>query len=203
MYKKIIKALFEAQANSGIQSVPKNWKLNSDGSYNVAGAVGPNDLKNFIKDGNLTIKFNHVTRSFDCRNLKLTSLEGCPKRVDGYFNCSRNNLTSLKGGPEKVVEQYDCRDNKLTSLEGAPECIYSDFICNNNRLTSLKDAPKRVDGFFFCDSNNLITLNGCPKIIGKGFSCLSNRGKRFTMDEIERFFRSNAVRLRTLYSIFV
>jgi hypothetical protein len=38
-----------------------------------------------------------VGENFDCRNNKLTSLEGAPEVVGGSFDCRNNNLTSLEG----------------------------------------------------------------------------------------------------------
>ena len=43
----------------------------------------------------------------DCSNKGLTSLEGCPAKVDGNFNCSGNKLTTLEGAPRTVKGDFD------------------------------------------------------------------------------------------------
>jgi hypothetical protein len=110
IYKQIIKALHEAKTGpiSDMDeivkqySVPFNWKKNPDGSYDVIGSVESHQLKPFIKNGKLIIRFNKVSGNFYCDNNQLISLEGCPKEVGRDFNCSENKLTSLKGSPKKI-----------------------------------------------------------------------------------------------------
>ena len=73
--------------------IPKSWKLNSDGSYNVNGDVDLEQFKHLVgSDGKLTVKFNKVTGDFYCMDLNLTSLEGCPEKVGGSFYCNNNEL---------------------------------------------------------------------------------------------------------------
>jgi hypothetical protein len=50
-------------------------------------------------------------------NEQLTSLEGCPKVVNGYFSCYKNNLQSLQYCPQIVKGDFICSDNKLPSLQ--------------------------------------------------------------------------------------
>jgi len=93
---------------------------------------------------------------FYCADNQLTSLEGAPKKVDGYFYCGHNKLTSLEGAPKKVGLDFNCHDNKLTSLEGAPKEVGGYFDCNLNKLTSLKNIHKIVNaikGKFSCHNN--------------------------------------------------
>ena len=54
-----------------------------------------------------------VGRDFFCGTNNLTSLENCPKTVDGTFDCSRNKLTSLAGAPKTVGGFFDCTDNPV------------------------------------------------------------------------------------------
>jgi hypothetical protein len=176
---------------------PETWKLNSDGMYNVNDDVELAQFKHFVgPDGKLTVKFNKVSGYFDCRNLNLTSLEGCPKevgesfycsknklttlegapkKVGGDFKCEKNQLTSLKGCPEKIPGEFDCGDNNLTSLEGAPKEVGDYFICRKNKLTSLKGGPKEVGGSFWCSDNKLTSLIGAPEKIGRDFYCHYNK----------------------------
>lgn len=149
-----------------VRVIPKSWKLNSDGTYNVNGDVDLEQFKHFVSsDGKLTLKFNKVTGNFVCSTLGLTSLEGCPKEIDGNFNCSFNNLTSLKGAPKEVSGDFECQYNSLTSLEGAPE---------------------EVGGIFFCSNNKLVSLKGCPKKVGGVFYFENNKGKRFSKSDVEK-----------------
>jgi len=73
--------------------------------------------------------------------------------ITSFFSCSYNNLTSLKGCPEKVEGSFHCDYNKLTSLEGCPREIGGGLYCRENLLTSLKGCPKEVDGVFYCHNN--------------------------------------------------
>ena len=54
-------------------------------------------------------------------NLKIKSMEGCPKKVKKDFFFRATGISSLTGGPEEVGRIYDIESNpKLTSLEGFP-----------------------------------------------------------------------------------
>jgi hypothetical protein len=129
----------------------------------------------FDSNGNkLPSKGTHWGGSFNCKNNKLTSLEGAPESVGGYFYCSNNQLTSLEGAPESVGGYFDCYNNQLTSLEGAPESVGGSFDCSNNQLTSLEGAPESVGGYFDCSNNQLTSLAGAPESVGGGFNCKNN-----------------------------
>jgi hypothetical protein len=133
--------------------------------------------------------------TIDCRDKRLTSLEGAPQKVGGYFVCSTNQLTSLEGGPREVGGGFNCDSNQLTSLEGAPKKVGGYFVCsanqltslegapqkvgygfdcNNNQLTSLKGAPQKIGGYFDCNNNQLTSLEGAPKEVGGNFYCRQN-----------------------------
>jgi hypothetical protein len=47
----------------------------------------------------------------------LTSLENCPKIVNGNFYCSWNKLTSLEGAPQKVDRHFICHSNDVKFTE--------------------------------------------------------------------------------------
>jgi hypothetical protein len=54
-------------------------------------------------------------------NLKIKSMEGCPKKVKKDFLFRATGISSLAGGPEEVGRIYDVESNpKLTSLEYFP-----------------------------------------------------------------------------------
>lgn len=195
-----------------IKPIPKSWKLNSNGTYDVNDDVDLGKFKQFVdSNGKLTIKFNKVTGNFICGTVDdtlelsslegcpekvggdficgfadLTSLEGCPKEVGGNFDCRFNNLTSLKGCPEKVGGGFDCHGNKLTSLEGAPKEVDGNFDCHNSKLTSLEGCPEKVGGYFDCGDNKLTSLEGAPKEVSGDFYCRGNKGKRFTKSDVKK-----------------
>jgi hypothetical protein len=58
-------------------------------------------------------------------NLKIKSMEGCPKEVKKDFLFRATGISSLAGGPEEVGRIYDIESNpKLTSLEYFPTDFY-------------------------------------------------------------------------------
>jgi hypothetical protein len=79
---------------------------------------------------------------------KLTSLEGCPRKVPGDFQCGGNKLTTLEGGPDWVGEDYYCYGNKLKDLRGAPSYVGNDFYAYHNPLKSLEGKPRHIGGLF-------------------------------------------------------
>lgn len=152
-----------------------NAKLNSDGTIDVNGNINSLNLKHFVKDGKLTIKFNQVNGEFYCSNLGLISLEGCPKYVNGNFYCSNNQLINLKYSPRHVKAGFFCFKNKLTSLSECPQKINSTFDCSYNNLTNLKNSPKYIGIDFNCSNNNLTNLEGCPEYVGNNFYGSNNK----------------------------
>ena len=101
----------------------------------------------------------------------VTSLEGCPKIINGNFNCSYTNITSLEGCPEEVGENFDCSNTKITSLEGCPEKVGGSFSCSNVSITSLKGCPEEIGGSFWCNYTSITSLEGGPKSINGYFTC--------------------------------
>jgi hypothetical protein len=93
-----------------------DYQIRDDGSIDVDEGV---DLYNLGDLKQLPLTFNEVKRYFDCRFNNLTTLEGCPKKVNGNFICGFNKLTSLEYSPEIVVGIFRCEFNRhITSLEG-------------------------------------------------------------------------------------
>ena len=69
-------------------------------------------LPDVVKDFELTSKEN---------NLKIKSMEGCPKMIRQDFHFRDTGISSLAGGPEEVGRIYDVESNpRLTSLERFP-----------------------------------------------------------------------------------
>jgi len=83
-------------------NTPTNWYYNESGKYTVNGHVSVKDLAKFVENGKLTVSFGNVFGNFDCFDLGLTTLQGCPARVEGNFNCSDNPLEDYEYGPESV-----------------------------------------------------------------------------------------------------
>jgi len=160
-----------------------NEETSSDYSYHMRYSV-PEDIGDedeWIFEGNMIIgrddemvdngEFNQrlpdeVTGMFECSDLGLTTLKGCPKIVGDNFMCVGNLITNLIGGPKEFGGiMYNCNFNKLITLEGAPEYIDGDFNAGENQLTTLKGGPKIVKRSFAVDDNMLTTLEGAP-IVG-------------------------------------
>lgn len=121
------------------------------------------------------INFGECRASFVCRNNKLKSLEGSPKKVGGGFDCSNNNLSSLEGAPSIIYGNFKCTGNFITSLENGPKDVTGDFNCEDNQIKTLKDSPKIVGGSFNCNKNELISLEGAPNSIFGNFRCSQNK----------------------------
>lgn len=131
------------------------------------------------------------TGGFVIAGLKLTSLKGCPDKIQGIcnldrnelttleygptlitgdFTCKMNDLESLKFGPRQVGGAYDCSSNELISLDGAPRTCRS-FNCNNNSaLTSLEGGPDKILDIFSADDTGIESLEFAPKEAGRIFS---------------------------------
>jgi hypothetical protein len=126
----------------------KNYQIRDDGSIGVSGDV---DLT-YQKSGDLKqlpLIFNVIKGHFRCNNNQLTTLEGCPKKVND-FSCSWNKLTLLEYSPEIVEGNFLCWVNDyITSLEGLENTYIGGVLyiedCGN--LYSLKGFPKKVGGF--------------------------------------------------------
>ena len=129
----------------------QNYTINDDYTIDV------DDKVDFFNKSlyKIPLKFNKVSKGFNCDHNRLTTLEGSPKYVGGDFSCLDNKLTTLEGGPEKVVWRFSCFGNKLTTLEGSPKYVGGDFDCNENKLTTLEGGPEYVGGDFYCSMNSL------------------------------------------------
>lgn len=141
--------------------IPANWHLNSDGSYDVDGDV--DDLQSYVEEGKLVVRFRNISGNFDCSNIGLVTLAGCPEKVDGSFICEGNMLTSLTGAPKIVGESFNCSYNKLKSLIGGPVKVGWHMGVSWNNLETLEGSPRIIDGWFTCEHNPLKTLRGGPE----------------------------------------
>ena len=153
---------------------PLKYKINKDYTIDIDDFI-------YIGEGNFPdfIQFNKCKGKFTVFNSKMTSLHGCPKRVDGEFVCSDNLLTNLKGCPKYVGDNFDCSYNQLKTLEGAPRKVGRIFECQyNEELSSLKGAPEEVSNFD-CRFTGIHDFTGGPKKVEDDFL--------FTMDHIKSF----------------
>ena len=78
----------------------KNYKINKDLTVDVRGKV------NFYYLGleKIPLKFGKVDGFFSCSVNQLTSLEGCPKKVNGNFYCSNNKVKFTEDDVRKVCD---------------------------------------------------------------------------------------------------
>lgn len=147
----------------------KNWQLNADGSYDVEGNI---DIRNSsITMRKLPIQFNHVKGDFSCNSYAyyrrngtslLTTLEGCPRIVDGVFDCAGNrDLTSLEGGPESCGK-LNIIQTGIKNLVGSPRSVLGvTQIETLPALTSLQGGPDLIQGdIFIADCRNLFETGG-------------------------------------------
>ena len=121
---------------------------------------------------------------FYCYYNNLTSLEGCPEKVDGDFYCHYNQLTSLKGCPKEVSSDFYCYHNKLTSLEGCPKKVGSNFYCSYNQLTSLEGCSDARG--IYCFNNQITSFEGIPEFWEGRLNIRDN-----PVDEIFQLFKEN------------
>ena len=97
----------------------------------------------------------------DLRDVKLTSLEGAPKIVNGSFYISNNEqLKSLEFGPEEVTSAFYASNCGLENLIGAPIKAHAFNISSNTLLTSLEGSPQQVLEYNCEHCNSLTTLEG-------------------------------------------
>lgn len=76
--------------------------------------------------------------------------------ADGDIMCAHNYLTSLKGCPSRIEKDFYCDNNELTSLEFAPSYVVGDFYAYNNKITSLHNIHKQIKhigGFLSLENN--------------------------------------------------
>jgi len=122
----------------------------------------------------LPVKFDFILGDFDISHCGLTTLKGCPERVEGDFICENNQLYDLSFGPTTVDGDYNARTCRLKSLKGSPRHIVENFNVGENEIQDLELGPIRVDGSYYCDNCLLITLEGCAETISNNFDCSFN-----------------------------
>jgi len=154
----------------------KNYKINSDLSVDVKGEVDISG-KN-LKE--IPVRFNKVSRSFDCSNNLLTTLEGCPLKVGEDFNCEKNNLKNLIGGHKDIDGNYFASRCNLKTLEGSPKEV-AVFGCGFNQLKNLIGGPEKVLSLT-CNNNPLTSLKGCPEVVEDAIHLMDDGELKNTKD---------------------
>ena len=128
-----------------------------------------------------------LTGYFNCNNVGITSLEGCPSEVGGGFSCNYNMLTSLEGCPSEVSGGFYCYENQLTSLEGCPSEVSGEFRCSSNKLTSLKNIQqqiKSINGNFNCSDNKITSHILGLMLISIGGNISTKLGNETDVDQV-------------------
>lgn len=96
-------------------------------------------------DGEFLFTDVNVNGQFSISENKITSLEGCPVKVNESFVCSINKeLHSLKGAPIYVGKHFMCNSTGITSLDGCPKEVGGDFVCYNNKREFTIEEVRRV-----------------------------------------------------------
>jgi hypothetical protein len=146
------------------------WEQDEDGFINVDGDFEASgmDLKDLYG-----IKFGAINGDFNVSDNDLSSLEGCPKKVQGYFSCSSNYLNTLIGGPDSVKGNYICSNNNLFNLNFIAK-DFNGLYASGNDLEYLGDLPQSINGDFFINYNVLLkSLVLSPESISFEASSLS------------------------------
>jgi Leucine-rich repeat (LRR) protein len=118
-----------------------------------------------VINGKILGDYSKWDEDLDLNQSQLTSLEGCPKEIDGSFFCAKNKLTSLEGGPEKINGYFSCSGNKLTSLKGCVEIAPDCFNGSDNKITSIEHCPKKVKKDLDLSNNKIKDLHNIHKYL--------------------------------------
>lgn len=151
-------------------------KPNSAGKYEVSSNAEIISLRSQIDSiTNGMFVWSTVDGDFYCEGSRITSLEGCPRRLEsGNFVCDRCTLlTSLEGAPEYVGGSFVCSwCGKLKNLKGSPKYVGYEYDCKGcGNLKSLEGCTKTVVGFYCIDCVSLLSLKHCPTKVLRDLDC--------------------------------
>ena len=109
-------------------------------------------VENYTINDDLTIDVNGNV------NLNYKNLNSFPSfikfgKIERYFDCGYNYLTSLKGCPQKVNLGFYCNHNQLISLKGCPKYVGWDFFCINDTKKFTEEEVRK-----FCDVKRKIEV---------------------------------------------
>lgn len=109
-----------------------------------------------------------VTKDCDIHNLKgITDLSGSPEYIGGVFTCSNNStLTSLKGCPKRVDGDFSAFSTGISHIDDFPEHVGGGVnISGCKNLVDFTGLPDTINGYLdigFCDVKS---LDGLPSDI--------------------------------------
>lgn len=133
----------------------------------------------------LPIRFGSVFGIFDCRNVGLKTLKGCPTKIlpgnyDSIFRCNNNQLTSLQHLPDNINAMIQCENNPFTSLEGLTENTkaLSIDLTYSSDLPLLRLLLSKQGNAFFKDKSPQKEAQEVEKIINDCIATELNLKKR-------------------------
>lgn len=133
----------------------------------------------------LPIQFGSVVGIFDCRNIGLKTLKGCPTKIlpgsyDSIFRCNNNQLTSLQYLPSNINAMIQCENNPFISLEGITEKTnaLSVDITYSPDLPLLRLLLSKQGNAFFKDKSPQKEAQEVEKIINDCIATEPNVKKR-------------------------
>ncbi len=138
--------------------------------------TGTMDIRKFVEKFPDGITEWEVRGAFHCdENRNLKNFIGGPRKVDYFSSTGNESLTSLEGCPERVegdffVGSYQWEHkNKVKNLKGCPKYVGGKFGAFAINLESCEGAPKHVGGDFDVSGNNLTSLKGLnvDDVVGK------------------------------------
>lgn len=118
-------------------------------------------------------EFDYIDGFFSIEAAEIETLEGGPKKIDGWFGCQYcDKLKTLEYAPTNAKAIYCKYCENLVSLKGCPKKVYG-FNCTGcNSLKDLSDGPKEVVYDYVCSHcENLESLKGCATTVGNNFEC--------------------------------
>lgn len=139
---------------AGVLTQASNWiwlKRHGIWKYTVNEATGLVDVNQDVdleidNATKLPVQFGHVAGDFSVGGSTITTLEGCPRTIEGSFDCSNTDIRNFIGGPEAVGHSYQARNcEQLESLEGLPRRIKGTLtLIGSNKFTSLVGIPEHI-----------------------------------------------------------
>jgi hypothetical protein len=134
-----------------------------------------------------------ITGSLRMRNLsQLTTLKGCPRKVDtlSIYECS--NLKNLKYCPQEMDSFQFSTDIDDFSFEGMPERLLGDLGLAGD-FKDMKYLPKHVGGYFNCPDGDFASFEGHPLYIGE---YMQFQGSKITELNSVPFFKRMFLRIK-------
>ena len=147
-YLKLYEDFSEIENICHKYGILEDYTINQDGTVDVNGSVYLDgfDLKE------IPLNFGYVSDYFLCRQNKLTSLKGCPKKVWGSLLFGYNKLTTLIGCTKIIGGNMWFNNNQLIDFYGFPEKFNRELHFTNNpvyEILSIFDERRNLDRIKF------------------------------------------------------